>query len=970
MSINTLPSQACPGEVEPIRRHDVWTQAVSLARLRCGSELPDGCSRAPGFSGEALLIAQNVQGVLVLGRMGNVNRGGRMKFSELPCAARSIWAKSGSPDGVSPRGHGLLAHMLDVAAMAEVILERESPRVLHWAAQAFGLPRSHCKRWLAALVGLHDFGKAIPGFQANWPQGRQADEAGGLTFPARASSVEHSCATAALLGKPLHQLSGVDADWLRPALQAISAHHGFHFTPVEIHASCPTDESAAWGQARQHILDAYWQTLAPQGAPRLEGISFPAVNWLAGLTSVADWIASNPEWFALGERHDELHEHHQRALELARQALDHIHWKETRTLLDATADLDALLSRITARRGLGARPLQQAGHKLLKDAQGPALLLVEAPMGEGKTELAFLAHLYLQAANAHRGMYVALPTQATGNALFKRALTFLEAFGVDAGDAQLAHGGAWMNEDVQRLREIRLKGINQSKGESLDAATWFSKRRRPLLSPYGVGTVDQALFSVLNVKHHFVRLWGLSNRVVILDEVHAYDTYTSGLIAALLQWLKAVGSSVVLMSATLPKTRRDELLAAWGVDVASVPQQSYPRLLLADERGVHLDEFAARSLPPIHLEQLDFELEAMADKAAALLATGGCGAVIVNTVDRAQALYRLLQTCLGGEVPLLLFHARYPMNKRSERERAVLEQFGPQGQRPQKALMIATQAAEQSLDLDFDFMISDLAPVDLLLQRAGRLHRHERKRPDAHREARLWVAGLQLEFPDLKATAWEFVYDAYILARTWALLGPEKVITLPGDIDRLVQAVYGDTPLPVGLEETLRHVIEIEDFGKYRARVNKERQEAHDVALHPKAEPQAGYSNKPPGNDESDLLGLRNVTRQGRETVTLIPVEVVDDHWCIGGALHAPDAPLDDVSARQLYGRQLRLSRAAVVKHFKKMQKPEAFTGHPLLRHCWPLPLTQGRYAQSGIQMQLDQALGLVYDTENSDQAA
>lgn len=620
----------------------------------------------------------------------------------------------------------------------------------------------------------------------------------------------------------------------------------------------------------------------------------------------------------------------------------------------------ALLSRITGRQGLQARPLQQAGDEL-RSVKGPALLLVEAPMGEGKTELAFLAHLHLQAANGHRGMYVALPTQATGNALFKRALTFLEAFGVDASDAQLVHGGAWMNEDVQHLRDVRLKGINQDKGESLDAATWFSKRRRPLLSPYGVGTVDQSLFSVLNVKHHFVRLWGLSNRVVILDEVHAYDTYTSDLIVTLLQWLKALGSSVVLMSATLPKARQRELLAAWGVDAGRVPEQSYPRLLLADERGVLGAEFEARVLPQVHLERLGFDLEAMADQVATLLEAGGCGAVIVNTVDRAQMLYRLLKERLTDDVPLLLFHARYPMDERSVRERQVLAQFGPQGERPQRALMIATQVAEQSLDLDFDFMLSDLAPVDLLLQRAGRLHRHVRKRPDAHQQARLWVAGLQPEFPDLKATAWEFVYDAYILGRTWALLGLEKVLTLPGDIDRLVQAVYGDSPLPDELDEALRDAIELDDFGKYRAKVNKERQEARDVALNPADEPQAGYTAKPHGNDESDLLGLRNVTRQGRDAVTLIPVEVVDGQWCIGDARHDPDSPLDDARARYLYGRHLRLSRAAVVKHFNNTQRPEAFANHPLLRHCWLLPLEQGHYPQPGIQLRLDPELGVVY---------
>ena len=882
-----------------------------------------------------------------------------MKFFDLHVPARYIWAKSGDP-----YGHGLLAHMLDVAAVVEILLQYEPPATLKWAAQQFGLSHGTCARWLAVLAGLHDFGKAIPGFQAKWPQGMVVDRSHGLSFPRHACSVtNHSCATGALLEKPLFALIKADTGWLMHVIQAISAHHGFHFMPSEIGAAQPKGEPPEWAQTRQSILHAYWQTLAPQGAPCLDELSLPAVNWLAGLTSVADWIASNADWFPLGERRDDLCAYYHHACVLAEQALQHIRWRRSmQMLLGARTELNILLSRITQRQNLQARPLQQTGDRLLVNAKGPSLLLVEAPMGEGKTELAFLAHLRLQAANGHRGLYVALPTQATGNALFKRALTFLEAFGVEPSDVRLIHGGAWLNEDMQRLQEVYLRGINQDKGETLDAAVWFSQRRRPLLSSYGVGTIDQALFSILNVKHHFVRLWGLSNRVVVLDEVHAYDTYTSGLMNCLLQWLKALGSSVVLMSATLPRARRNELLAAWGVAPESIPNLPYPRLLLADAQDVRGEYFDARPLPSIRLKRLGEDLGSLAEQAVRLLEMGGCGAAIVNTVDRAQKLYLLLREQLGPDA-LLLFHARYPMDERSERERQVLACFGAQGDRPDRALMIATQVAEQSLDLDFDFMLSDLAPVDLLLQRAGRLHRHQRTRPSMHQEACLWVAGLQPQFPNLKDTAWEFVYDKYILGRTWALLGREQTLTLPGDIDRLVQSVYGDEPLPTELDKQVKDAIEIEDYGKYRAKVNKERQEALNIAISSGCEPQFAYSGKPRGHDENDLLGLRNVTRLGRETITLVPVEVVEeDLWRIDDMVFSPECPLGEALARQLYARQLRLSRPDVVKHFKEMLQPAAFAEHPLLRHCYPLPLTQGQYKQLGVHLRLDAELGLVYE--------
>ncbi len=884
-----------------------------------------------------------------------------MRFSDLSGAAQVLWAKSGELSG-----HGLLAHLLDVSAVVETLLTIEPASTRHWAAKALGIDKAGVVRWVAAIAGLHDFGKATPGFQTKWPEGMRADQAQGLAFPRSACGQDrHDLATAALLGKSLHELAVADAGWLRHAVQAVSSHHGYHFLPEEINQGKPLNEPAEWVRARDELLQYYWQLLAPEGVPVFDELALPAVNWLAGLTSAADWIASNPEWFALGQRgFDDLSLYYQDALYLARTALSQIGWREYRPLLAELADTDAILARIVGRKELVARPLQKVGDSLLMSAQGPTLMLVEAPMGEGKTELAFLAHLRLQAANGHRGLYVALPTQATGNAMFKRTQTFLEQFAEGPLDVQLVHGGAAMNEDARHLRAIHLSGIDDDKDESLFASVWFSQRKRPLLSAYGVGTIDQALFAALNVKHHFVRLWGLGNRMVVLDEVHAYDTYTSGLIAALLRWLRALDCSVVLMSATLPLARRAELLRAWGVTAEQLPDLAYPRLLLADDGGLRGEHFDARPLAPIHLFGLGESLEALTDTAIALLDGGGCGALIVNTVERAQKLYTGLRQHLGDEVSLLLFHARFPADQRAERERQVHSAFGTQGERPQRALLIATQVAEQSLDIDFDFMLSDLAPVDLLLQRAGRLHRHFRERPARHAQACLWVAGLQRDdLPELKETAWGYVYDAYILLRTWALLRHEAVLELPVDIDRLVQAVYGDEPLPADLEESARQLIEIESYGEYLARVQKERRESFNIAIDPAEEPQVAYNGKPRGSEEGEGLGLENKTRLGRESITLIPLEVVDGGWAVrlGEPPFALDRSLPDAMARQLYNRQLKVSRTALVKRLKCDKVPVAFE-HPLLRNCYPLPLRQGRYTEDGLRLQLDSVLGLVYE--------
>lgn len=888
-----------------------------------------------------------------------------LTFANISPTIPALWAKSGES-----QGHSLLAHMLDVAAVAETIVRRESPRTRSWAANAFGLSDEAAPRWLAAMCGLHDFGKAIPGFQAKWPDGKKADETAGLRFVPSVSlnATRHDLASAALLRTELaRHFPG--STWISAITQALGAHHGYFPRPHELQNAKPMREGSEWAEVRTQLLNAYLATLLPGEPPAIAEIALPAIAWLAGLASVADWIGSNQDWFPLGERAETLAGHHAKALELAGQALDDIGWPGFRPLFAEAAATDALIGRILGRTAepIAARPLQLAADRLLDNADGPVLMIVEAPMGEGKTELAFLAHLRLQAANGHRGLYVALPTQATGNAMFERALIFLKNFAPDIRlDIQLVHGGAMLDERIHQLR-----GVDASVDESIASSAWFSQRKRPLLSPYGVGTIDQALFATLHVKHHFVRLWGLSNRVVVLDEIHAYDTYTSGLIEALLRWLKAMNCSVVLMSATLPAKRRAAFLQAWGVD--KEPDKAYPRVLLASNAGIQGEHIPCRPLAPITVIGIAEDLDRLADAAMEGLSGGGCGVVIVNTVQRAQALYSILKERGGDGVQLLLFHARYPADERGERETLVLDKFGrgDDAQRPTRALLIATQVVEQSLDIDFDFMITDLAPVDLLLQRAGRLHRHERQRPDSHATPRLIVAGLQRErMPELKETAWGFVYDPYVLYRTWAIAGAESVWQLPEDIDRLVQAVYANDPFAAEDREEYLKTLD-QALGAHLALVQEQRRQAINVALDAEAELSNAYVTTPRANEEGEGDGLRVVTRLGEDSLTVVPIFADSEGWRLFAADAAfdPDAEPGPALAQYLYRRQVRLSRKDLVKALRAQPIPKAFESHPLLRNLHPLIFSDGIADFDRLRVRLDPELGIVFETTTKEDA-
>ncbi|OWT60153.1 CRISPR-associated helicase/endonuclease Cas3 [Candidimonas nitroreducens] len=891
-------------------------------------------------------------------------------FSELATQVRTLWAKSGESGG-----HGLLAHMLDVAATTESLLALEPPSTMLWVSGQLGMLPDEALRWLACMVGLHDFGKAIPGFQAKWPQGMRADEQAGFQFPASACRVDrHSCATAALLGRPLFGIWPLAGGWLSTSVRAVSAHHGWHFLQQEINSSTPLREPASWEQARQSLLDTYFSVLAPVRHPSVDTLSFAFINWLAGLTSAVDWIASNPEWFPLGERKDDLGAYFQYSHELARLALKEIGWSDFQPLLADDQSLDRLLERITGRKNISPRPLQIVGDQLLQQSRGSSLLIIEAPMGEGKTELAFLAALRLQRQNQHRGVYVAMPTQATGNAMFERTLKFLEAFAERHIDVQLAHGGAFLNDDLAHLRLVdiqRTQGVDDSAAESLSASAWFGQRRRPLLSPYGVGTVDQALYAALPVKHHFVRLWGLANRVVIFDEVHAYDTYTSDLIVTLLRWLRELGSSVILMSATLPARRKREFLAAWcDNNQVEVPVRSYPCVTLADESGIQSREFEAQRSFSLYLASVPEDLEAIAVEGLSLLQDGGCGAIIVNTVDRAQALYQILSERCFGQVTLMLFHARFPASQRVSIEQQVLNLFGVNGQRPQQALLVATQVVEQSLDLDFDFMFSDLAPIDLLLQRAGRLHRHARARPKQHEFVCLRVAGLVRDrLPELKETKWMYVYDPLILLRTWEFLKEQPVLQLPLDIDRYVQSVYDMAEsLPDDWNLLLSERAEDKLLGEHLGELQYQRQLAKNVALDPREDPASAYADRLQGHEAGQGRGIEAKTRLGPESVTLIPLWETLAGWRIGqdGQCFDSSTVLGDDVARMLYARQIKVSRRELVESFREQEAPACFVEHPWLRDMYPLLLREGSCIVSGLRVCFDEKLGLIYDLSPS----
>ena len=426
------------------------------------------------------------------------------------------------------------------------------------------------------------------------------------------------------------------------------------------------------------------------------------------------------------------------------------------------------------------RPIQHACDSLLPDA---ALTIIEAPMGEGKTEAALYLAARQCAASGRRGLYMALPSQATSNQMHERMDAMLEDIHYD--QSRLLHGNAFLYENTAFHTE-----------DELTALKWTRPTRMGLLGTNAVGTVDQAMAAVLLSKFSVIRLAGLMNKILIIDEIHAYDMYMSKILEILLCWCRDLNIPVILLSATLQAAQKKRYLACMGSD----PELSsdYPLITQVSPNGetlqtpVKASSHYSYTFAPVYLNN---QTEELAVSALSKVAKGGCYAILVNTVKRAQEVYQSLLQHHTDDVELFLFHGRFTVGDRERIEKKCVAAFGKdRSQRPKKAILVATQVVEQSIDLDFDGMISELAPVDLLLQRAGRLHRHrENGRPQGFESPVLEVlmpGSEQTDDLEQRYGNSGYVYEPFLLYNTEELLKVDKVVRIPEDIRGMIETVY------------------------------------------------------------------------------------------------------------------------------------------------------------------------------------
>lgn len=683
------------------------------------------------------------------------------------------WAKTepGGAPGATVYEHGLATGIVAGALICPALLLSAKFPELSYAP---------------LLAALHDLGKISPGFACKCPCWLVINN---LQFKAAAENWAQSQPDHALTSQWTIQ-NMLASNQLSKWAALAGAHHG-HLKGIRIAGiKKPDSKCQEWEPERRKLAEALIQVFGE--LPR-QPLANDAVAWLiAGIISVADWIASDATHFpAIGAEIFGLRQN-------AELVLGKIGWRLPQ--LKPKLEFPSLFPECPRPNAMQAMAW--------REIRTPGLYLVEAPMGTGKTEAALGAAYNLISEGQSSGLFFALPTQVTSNRIYLRVRDFWSraetAF--DHRQLRLAHSSSWLQEPEPAINPAPAMKDAAGIEHAQAGRSWFSSAKRALLAACGVGTIDQALLGFVAAKHFFVRQFGLAGKTVVLDEIHTYDLYTGTLVEAMIQRLLELDCTVLVLSATLTRQRRAELIALGGQS-ASQAADHYPQLTVCQPGQ------PPKMLPiepgPDKVVRLSCRHEPEEQIAAEMLEraeSGQCVLWVRNTVRQAQETFRLLKNASRqGGPPVGLLHSRFPLYRREELETEWITRLGRQAStRPPGCVLAATQVVEQSVDIDADFMVSDLAPTDLLLQRMGRLWRHERSpesrhcsSPEFHFCLPPGLAGLDPEVADpaaLKAALGPSgrVYAPYVLLRTLREWRKADALALPNDLRVILEATYAD----------------------------------------------------------------------------------------------------------------------------------------------------------------------------------
>jgi CRISPR-associated endonuclease/helicase Cas3 len=914
-----------------------------------------------------------------------------------------FWGKTPTKGSSVDHFHPALYHMIDVGCAAEALLRDGSPRFNDALLYTWkGCDADRLIEWLPLVVATHDLGKISAAFQGqakqeSTRQQRARLEEKGVRFPNKMPIDLYHAEISALwyherVSQEHLEPGTTELHNLRWALRdSMGGHHG-HFsdairtirTKLE---KCERGLDNPWDRWRDSAYLLLRELFAPRGT--LADLGQPeqlrrASVALTGFIVWCDWIGSNEKDFPpcpqLSPTEYLVESRHRAAQALSSNGLNH---KRNAATYTTYSDLF---------KGDPPRKLQQVIEALSPDdLRQPVLAVIEAPTGEGKTEAALALARRIAALQGTDEIFFALPTMASGNQMFTRLEDFYKR--VAGTSVRLVHGQAQVVEE--ELREIAFasdadKDLLTDFNPALsgpNALKWFTGPKKAILAPLGVGTVDQVELGGLNVRHYMLRLFGFARKVVVIDEVHAYDAYMNTILDHTLEWLAAMGCSVVLLSATLPRARHRSLAEHFVKGLGSGDKPDFSHELLYPSLSFYRAHGQLRKTCEVFRGEQpytmrvrfqsvvpDYRQEAM--HLIELVREGGAVARICNRVDDAQGIYQALLDVLPETAQHILLHARLPLDSRKVREQKVTEIVGKNARRTVRdaIILVGTQVLEQSLDFDVDVMVTDFAPIDLLLQRTGRLHRHQRElRPTRHQNAVLEIVVPFAAESMPSWPRWEAIYSPYILCRTWDTLygkgNTVREVSLPNDYRSFIEAVYGSADLPSPCDAKWK---------KYNKELEEMRGKARRLLTPLVTSPDAiieNYSGDFEEEDAPNVQGQFAKTRLG-DRVTLIPVYSDGTVWALDSRLTdtinfdvlPPLNSQKEMNLKNLLARAIPVSDPRIVKFFRDENCPWQWKWNeksPLLGSIYPLVLNhQGETTIDKRRLRLDETLGLIIEKE------
>ena len=900
-----------------------------------------------------------------------------------------IWGKYIKSDK-EEIAHPLVCHCIDVAMVTMVLWHHMLPSTKQIFVDAFGISRNTIRQWVLFICALHDIGKCTPAFVVKTLELMPSlfrDLRKIYIFKNVDTNHHFHNTLGATLFVKFCQETGIltSDDILFRFAAIITGHHGVYSSPDRDSVNLGAGE---WIVQQRELFEFFVELFGVKElqTPRHPPKDIEAAYFIISrLLTTADWIASNEEFFSFVNSAD-LEQYPAESFRLAKEAVKKAGFSKF-SVKPESFNYNVFFDG-------EPNHMQAVCQQLAKFVDEPSLIIVENIMGSGKSEASWCLIDGMIRNLKYEGFYYGMPTRATGNAMYKRMAPFVRRLAKNQ-DFHLSHGFAKQN--LFYLRHIRdFTKIIQN--NDIYANEWFTRPKCKMLAPCGVGTIDQVELACLRSMHPFMRMGGLANKVVVADEVHALDTYMTTVLQEDLKILSQLKVSVILLSATLTKQKREDLIRAYCGKSVKLRYVDYPRITYVTKSGkarsIALDKPEEKH---IGIKIIKDDYIAMASTISRKLKPGAVIGVYFNITRRPREFARILRQ-MNPNVEIIVIHSHFPVEWREKIEERILSRagktpdansWGKDGRRENERpiVIIGTQILEQSLDLDFDFLMTDLCPLDLLLQRLGRLWRHADKirpfrqpRCEIINNATISGSGSG-RIPDFSMT---HPYSGYLMLRAYLKVIREhrKEIVIPNDIEPFVEFNYSTiepTKLPKVWKQTLAR-----NYAIFRALTGQDKRTALLNTIPTEGVFSQIYNgmscevdDEVVSSDNNEYYLEDNYTRIIRDNINIVFVRKKDDgklYLLNEDTVFNPDVKPDVELSRKLNGSIVTVTFPEKFAQYciddvrNNRGKDHPWYKHPLLHRCMWIALndTGGRVYTTTIagygkrfNIILDRELGL-----------